>query len=151
VDASKLADLKIRLEEAIQIYQMRLHWLTSDSRRLFGVITESNVCLVLDCKQNESQKFKQFKNSILNLVCEQLSKINSFNIIRCGSNQNCESFKEIACSVTSKTIDETVDWINNTCFCHFDVKSRQQSNDQADTSTCEAVIKAFQDPNVCTY
>ena len=79
----RLLDLVKRLEDAIELYRLRLRWLNSDSRRLFGIITESSLCLVLDCKQKDVVQFSQFRNCILKLLREQVAKISSFNIIRC--------------------------------------------------------------------
>ena len=64
------------------MYRARLQWLNSDSRRIFGVIIEQGVCLVLDCKQQCLVRFGQFRNCILKLLKEQIHKISSFNIIR---------------------------------------------------------------------
>ena len=143
-EANKLVEFKIRLEEMLEIYETRLRWLNSDSRRLFGVITEQNVCLVLDCKQSDANKLSQFRNSLLNLVCEQLSRLRSFNMIRCGADSCCDLFRPAACAVSVKSIDEAIEWLNQACDCHFG-PSHQCG---LDTSTCEAVMTAFQDPNV---
>ena len=78
----RLMEYAKRLEELTENYKMRLKWLNSDSRRLFGVVTEFSVCLVLDCKQKDVIQFSQFRNCILKLLREQISKISSFNIIR---------------------------------------------------------------------
>ncbi len=137
----------MRLEEAINIFQTRLRWLTSDSRRLFGVISDKCVCLVIDCKQRDLNQFRQFKNSILNLMCEQISRLNMFNIIRCGNGQLFESFRPQACNVSKSSIDEALEWLNNTCFCHFE-RGSHKDEAPADSSTCEAIIQAFQDPYV---
>jgi hypothetical protein len=118
--------------------------LNSDSRRLFGVIAEQNVCLVLDCKQSDANKLSQFKNSLLNLVCEQLSRLRSFNMIRCGADSCCDLFRPASCAVSAKSIDDAVEWLNQACNCHFGPTHQCG----LDTSTCEAVMTAFQDPNV---
>ena len=43
-----LRQLEARLSQAVTLYQRRVDWLTSASRRQCGVITETCVCLVLD-------------------------------------------------------------------------------------------------------
>ncbi len=78
----KLTEYVNQLEEAIKMYRLRLKWLNSDSRRIFGIITETSVCLVLDTKQREPVRFGQFKNCLIKLLKEQIHKITSFNIIR---------------------------------------------------------------------
>ena len=64
------------------MFKLRLKWLNSDSRRLFGVITEQSICLVVDCKTKDSVKFSQYRNCLIKLLKEQIAKISSFNIIR---------------------------------------------------------------------
>lgn len=82
MDEKKLEEFAIKLEEALNTYRLRLQWLNSDSRRLFGVIVEKGVCLVLDCKEKDSLQFNQYRNCVLKLLREQISRIASFNIIR---------------------------------------------------------------------
>lgn len=81
MNENKLIEYCSRLEDAIKMYRLRLQWLNTDSRRLFGVITEQSVCFVLDCKQQDCNKFSQYRNCILKLLREQVVKISSFNII----------------------------------------------------------------------
>lgn len=78
----RLLEIVKRLEEAIKIYRLRLQWLTSESRRLFGLITETNVCVVLDCRQRDRLRFEQFKKCALRLLNQQIAKLSNFNIIR---------------------------------------------------------------------
>lgn len=82
MNESKLKELAQRLKEAIKLFKLRLQWLNSDSRRLFGIITEKHVCLVIDCKNRDRIKFSEFKLCFLRLIKEQISQIYSFNIIR---------------------------------------------------------------------
>jgi hypothetical protein len=82
VSEERLLEIVKRLEEAIKIYRLRLQWLTSESRRLFGLITETNVCVVLDCRQRDRLRFEQFKKCALRLLNQQIAKLSNFNIIR---------------------------------------------------------------------
>ena len=137
------------------MYQQRLRWLNSGSRRLFGVIQENNVCLVLDCKQLNLNQFSQFTHSVLNLICEQISRLHTFNIIRCGCDQSFESFKSCLINVTPDTISEALEWLNSSCCCHsdkvIDCPQCIRNGKYSDTSTCEGVLKAFEDANVSVY
>jgi hypothetical protein len=65
----------------LNILRKRLAFLTSGSRRLFGLLGEPSVCLVCDCKTTDNRIFNQFQSVITNLIKEQISKIKRFNII----------------------------------------------------------------------
>jgi hypothetical protein len=117
------------------MYRQRLQWLNTDSRRLFGVITEANVCLVIDCKQADMLQFKQYKNSLLKLINEQISQVSTFNIIICGE-INLRIFKDQPVQSTDKTIDEAIDWINDW--------NSETVDASTDISTCNGVLKAFE-------
>lgn len=155
MEASKLVDYKVRLEEAINLYQARLRWLNSDSRRLFGVILERNVCFVLDCKQKNPNQFRQFKNSILNLLFDQVMRLNSFNIVRCMCDHSFEIFNPVAVNVNAHSIEAAVEWLNSTCCCHLEENTNCEKCDRnrqfTDTSTCEAVLRSLQDTSVSIF
>lgn len=79
-----LRHIEQRLADAIKLYQSRLDWLTSDSRRLFGVIEEKSVCLVLDFPpaRMTTQQMYLYTGAIESVLREQISQISRFNIIR---------------------------------------------------------------------
>lgn len=141
MDEKKLEDFAFKLADALNTCRLRLQWLNSDSRRLFGVIIEKGVCLVLDCKEKDTIQFNQYRNCVLKLLREQISKIASFNIIRCcGICTGIESFKENAVVVSAKSINDAIDWLNDW--------NRKLARPTTDSSTCEAVMKAFQDESI---
>ena len=59
----------------------RLHFISSGSRRLFGVISEPSVCLICDCKTIDHRIFNQYQVALASLVKEQIAKIKRVNII----------------------------------------------------------------------
>jgi len=65
----------------LNLLQKRLTFLTSGSRRLFGLIGDPSVCLVCDCKTSDQRIFNQFQLAIKTLLKEQVIKIKRFNII----------------------------------------------------------------------
>ena len=78
-----LRQIEIRLSEAVTLYQRRLDWLTSDSRRLCGVITETSVCLVLDFQpppDDDQFQLQFFTDMVVCLLNEQVSRLGRFNI-----------------------------------------------------------------------
>lgn len=84
-----------RLEESMILFKFRLDWLNSDSRRLFGVLVERQVCLVVDCKTRDRTRFAQYKTCLLRLVNEQIAQLDSFNIIRYIKQLNKQTNKYI--------------------------------------------------------
>lgn len=71
-----------RLTQAIQLYRRRLDWLTSESRRVFGVIEERGLTIVLDIRNMSPQQFDQYRIAFEKVIYEQLTQVAKFNIIR---------------------------------------------------------------------
>jgi hypothetical protein len=65
----------------LNLLRQRLTFLTSGSRRAFGIIGEPSVCLVCDCKTSDHRIFNQFQLAIISLLKEQVTKIKRFNMI----------------------------------------------------------------------
>ncbi len=65
----------------LNLLRKRLVFITSGTRRIFGIIGEPSICLVCDCKTIDQRIFNQFQLAIINLFKEQISKIKRFNII----------------------------------------------------------------------
>ncbi|XP_070088322.1 von Willebrand factor A domain-containing protein 3A isoform X2 [Equus caballus] len=62
------------LEKVMQRYVQRLQWLLSGSRRLFGTILESKVCILLDTSGSMGPYLQQVKTELILLIWEQLRK-----------------------------------------------------------------------------
>jgi hypothetical protein len=78
----KLRQLENRLEQALHLYKRRLEWLTSESRRLFGVIEEKAVTIVLDIRNMSPQQFDLYRMGLERVMYEQVTQIAKFNLIR---------------------------------------------------------------------
>ncbi|KAM6155214.1 von Willebrand factor A domain-containing protein 3A [Rhynchocyon petersi] len=63
-----------RLLEAIELYQQRIQWLTSNSKKVFGLIKGARVGLLIDMSavSDGSQK-EEFQSDLVSLIDEQLS------------------------------------------------------------------------------
>jgi len=77
-----LRQIEIRLSQAVSLYSQRLDWLTSDSRRLCGVVTEDCVCLLLDfhSSNNDQLQMTLFIDMLECLLNEQIARLRRFNI-----------------------------------------------------------------------
>nr|XP_031288930.1 von Willebrand factor A domain-containing protein 3A [Camelus dromedarius] len=62
------------LEKLMRRYVQRLQWLLSGSRRLFGIILESKVCILLDTSGSMGPYLQQVKTELVLLIWEQLRK-----------------------------------------------------------------------------
>jgi len=81
MSSSTLRQLELRLIDAVSLYQRRLDWLTTGSRRLCGVISEQSICLVLDVQLSTVQQLDLFNDMMICLLNEQISQLSHFNIV----------------------------------------------------------------------
>lgn len=78
----KLRQIENRLQQAIHLYKRRLEWLTTESRRLFGVIEERAITIVLDIRNMSPQQFDLYRMGLERVMYEQVTQIAKFNLIR---------------------------------------------------------------------
>jgi hypothetical protein len=82
VGREKIKQLENSLLAAINLYKRRIEWLTSEARRLFGVIEDHCITIVLDIRTNSPTQFDHCRNAIIRVLQEQVSQIAKFNLIR---------------------------------------------------------------------
>ena len=68
--------------QALHLYKRRLEWLTTESRRLFGVIEEKSITIVLDIRNMSPQQFDLYRMALERVLYEQVTQIAKFNLIR---------------------------------------------------------------------
>lgn len=78
----KLRQLEGRLQQALHLYKRRMEWLTTESRRLFGVIEEKSITIVLDIRNMSPQQFDLYRMGLERVIYEQITQIAKFNLIR---------------------------------------------------------------------
>ncbi|XP_014652682.1 PREDICTED: von Willebrand factor A domain-containing protein 3A [Ceratotherium simum simum] len=123
-----------RLEKVMRRYVQRLQWLLSGSRRLFGTILESKVCILLDTSGSMGPYLQQVKTELILLIWEQLRKhCDSFNLL---------SFAEDL-QLWQDTLVETTD-----AACHEAMQWVTHLHAQGSTSVLQALLKAFSFPDV---
>ncbi|CAH1777455.1 unnamed protein product [Owenia fusiformis] len=132
----KLKQLANRLSQAILLYKRRLEWLTTESRRIFGVIEEHCVCIVLDIKNMSPQQFDQFRCAMERVLREQVSQLAKFNIMRAA--EDSVKYQPEAIPVTKATIEGAINWMWN--IDRLAAVSK--------TATCECVLNAMTDHNI---
>ncbi|XP_026637430.1 von Willebrand factor A domain-containing protein 3A isoform X2 [Microtus ochrogaster] len=117
------------MEKVMRGYVQRLQWLLSGSRRLFGTILESNVCIVLDTSGSMSPHLQWMKTEMVLLIWEQLRK-------------HCDSFNLLSFAKDLKpwqnTLVETTD-----AACHEAMQWVTHLQAQGNTAFLSALMKAF--------
>ncbi|XP_077930831.1 von Willebrand factor A domain-containing protein 3A, partial [Halichoerus grypus] len=117
------------LEKVMRRYVQRLQWLLSGSRRLFGTILESRVCILVDTSGSMGPYLQQVKTELILLIWEQLRK-------------HCDSFSLLSFAEDLRlwrdTLVETTD-----AACHEAMQWVTQLRAQGSTSILQALQKAF--------
>uniref|UniRef100_A0A5F8H8C9 VWFA domain-containing protein n=1 Tax=Monodelphis domestica TaxID=13616 RepID=A0A5F8H8C9_MONDO len=85
VDLPLLYDYQKQLNNAIQIYERRIEWLSISSRRIWGTVCEKRVVILVDLSVTNSMYIIHIQHSLRLLLEEQLSNKDCFNIIAFGS------------------------------------------------------------------
>ncbi|XP_072040207.1 von Willebrand factor A domain-containing protein 3B-like isoform X2 [Amphiura filiformis] len=137
VSKEKIQQIENSLLQAIALYKRRIEWLTSESRRLFGVIEEHCITIVLDIKTNSPSQFDHCRNAIIRVLEEQVSQIAKFNIIRAAEDQIVFSSNG-AIPVCHDSLNNAIDWLSK-----LDSVAATTN-----TSACEGLVKAFDDRKV---
>ncbi|KAL6087754.1 hypothetical protein STEG23_008054, partial [Scotinomys teguina] len=117
------------LEKVMRCYVQRLQWLLSGSRRLFGTILESNVCIVLDTSGSMGPHLQQMKTEMVLLIWEQLRKYcDSFNLLSFA--KDLKPWQNTLVETTDAACHEAMQWVT-----HLQA--------QGNTSFLSALMKAF--------
>ncbi|RUS89184.1 hypothetical protein EGW08_003063, partial [Elysia chlorotica] len=105
----KLLQLEKRLLQAMYLFRRRLEWLTTESRRTFGVIEERAVTIVLDIRNMSPQQFDQYKTALERVLREQVSQLAKFNLIR--ATEQLEMYSPECAPVSHDTIQNAIQWL----------------------------------------
>ncbi|XP_076997692.1 von Willebrand factor A domain-containing protein 3A [Tamandua tetradactyla] len=117
------------LEKVMRRYVQRLQWLLSGSRRLFGAILESKVCILLDTSGSMGPYLQQVKAELILLIWEQLRKhCKSFNLLSFA--EGLQPWQDTLVETTDAACHQAMQWVT-----HLEA--------QGNTSVLEALLKAF--------
>ncbi|CAH1267973.1 VWA3A [Branchiostoma lanceolatum] len=136
VGKDKLKQIESRLMQAITLYKRRLEWLTSESRRTFGVIQEHCVVLVLDIKTMDPAEFEICRDIIRRVVNEQIANVAKFNLIRAQEDLSVWQ-PDGAIPYSAESRLSALTWLEQI----------DRMVGRSKTSTVESVIRAMNDPN----
>nr|XP_012645566.1 von Willebrand factor A domain-containing protein 3A isoform X1 [Microcebus murinus]XP_012645567.1 von Willebrand factor A domain-containing protein 3A isoform X1 [Microcebus murinus]XP_012645568.1 von Willebrand factor A domain-containing protein 3A isoform X1 [Microcebus murinus] len=117
------------VEKVMKRYIQRLQWLLSGSRRLFGAILESKVCILLDMSGSMGPYLPQVKTGLVLLIWEQLRKCcNSFNLLSFAD--GLQPWQDALVETTDAACHKAMQWVT-----HLQA--------QGSTSVLQALLKAF--------
>ncbi|XP_008059962.1 von Willebrand factor A domain-containing protein 3A [Carlito syrichta] len=117
------------LEKVMRRYVQRLQWLLSGSRRLFGTVLESKVCILLDTSGSMGPYLQQVKTELVLLIWEQLRKhCDSFNLLSFA--EGLLPWRDTLVETTDTACHEAMQWVT-----HLQA--------QGSTSVLQALRKAF--------
>nr|XP_012997649.1 von Willebrand factor A domain-containing protein 3A isoform X1 [Cavia porcellus]XP_023416575.1 von Willebrand factor A domain-containing protein 3A isoform X1 [Cavia porcellus] len=117
------------LEKVMRCYIQRLRWLLSGSRRLFGAILESKVCILLDTSGSTGPYLQGVKSEMVLLIWEQLRKhCDSFNLL--SFSDSLQPWQDTLVETTDAACREAIQWLT-----HLQA--------QGSTSILQALSKAF--------
>ncbi|CAH3141058.1 unnamed protein product [Porites evermanni] len=132
----KLRMIESQLTQAISLYKRRLEWLTSESRRIFGVIEERCISIVLDVNTESESEFSTYLHALIQVLKEQVMFIAKFNLIRCAMDAQC--WQDHAVNVTLDSMEGALNWI-------WDLNKIVP---RSATATVEGIIKALADQHI---
>ncbi|XP_074866600.1 von Willebrand factor A domain-containing protein 3A [Carettochelys insculpta] len=152
--SKELEDYVEQMERVLRCYIRRIQWLLSGSRRLFGIILEKKVCILIDTSGSMDPYLQQIMKELTSLIWEQLRKNNArFNLLRFA--EDIDTWQECLVEATDETCHDAVQWVSkfqahgNTCilkalqkaFCFQDVEALYILTDGKPDTSCSLILK----------
>ncbi|KAJ7305852.1 hypothetical protein JRQ81_010218 [Phrynocephalus forsythii] len=111
VSTKDLDDYIEQMERVLRRYVQRLQWLLSGSQRLFGLILEANVCLLIDTSGSMDCSLEQVTKELTSLIWEQLRKNKTrFNLISFA--EDVDIWQESLTEATNESCHDAVQWLS---------------------------------------
>ncbi|XP_045213175.2 von Willebrand factor A domain-containing protein 3A-like isoform X3 [Mercenaria mercenaria] len=109
VDMTQLFEYQKHLAATVSVYESRIDWLASGSRRIFGTVVEKNVVIMLDLSVSNVNYLVHIQHSLRLLMEQQLANKEYFNIIAFGS--IAVSWKPTMCKPTKENLQDAWRWV----------------------------------------
>ncbi|XP_065416052.1 von Willebrand factor A domain-containing protein 3A isoform X3 [Chrysemys picta bellii] len=150
----ELEDYVEQMERVLRCYIRRIQWLLSGSRRLFGTILETKVCILIDTSGSMDPYLQQVTKELTSLIWEQLRKNNArFNLLKFAD--DIDTWQEFLVEATDETCHDAVQWVSkfqahgNTCvlkalqkaFCFQDLEALYVLTDGKPDTSCSLILK----------
>ncbi|XP_044289601.1 von Willebrand factor A domain-containing protein 3A [Varanus komodoensis] len=152
-----LDDYIEQMVRLLQRYVRRLQWLLSGSRRLFGVILEAKVCILVDTSGSMESSLEQVTKELTSLIWEQLRTNNTkFSLISFA--EDVEVWQECLMEATNEACHDAAQWLSlfqahgNTsilkalrrAFSFQDVEALYVLTDGKPDTSCSLVLKEIE-------
>ncbi|KAH3861547.1 hypothetical protein DPMN_024479, partial [Dreissena polymorpha] len=109
VDMTQLFEYQKHLAATVSVYESRIDWLASGSRRIFGTVCERNVVILVDLSVSNVNYLVHIQHSLRLLMEQQMANKDYFNIIAFGS--IAVSWKPTMCKPTKENLQEAWRWV----------------------------------------
>uniref|UniRef100_A0A8D0GIN4 von Willebrand factor A domain containing 3A n=1 Tax=Sphenodon punctatus TaxID=8508 RepID=A0A8D0GIN4_SPHPU len=153
----ELEDYIDQMERVLRRYLRRIQWLLSGSRRLFGIVLETKICILVDTSGSMDPYLHQVTRELTSLIWEQLRKNSSrFNLMSFA--ESVQTWQECLVEATNETCHDAVQWVSafqahgNTCilnalqkaFCLQDVEALYVLTDGKPDTSCTFILKEIE-------
>lgn len=128
-----LKQFEVKLQHVVELYKKRLEWLTTSSRKTFGVIEESRICIIIDIQEKSETQFQLCMQTLISLLKEQVAHIKKLNIMRAAS--DIKMWQNHCVSVNIESLNDAVSWLNE----------QTRRPEYSSTSALECILEASKD------
>lgn len=109
VDLAQLFEYQKQLGHLVKIYEQRINWLASASRKIFGTVVERNALFLLDMSAANVNYLVHIQHSMRMLMEQQMSNKDYFNLVAFGS--EVRFFSKTMVRVTEASLQAGWKWI----------------------------------------
>lgn len=85
VDLAQLFEYQKHLGGVVKLYEDRVNWLSSGSRKIFGTVVEKNIVVLVDLSVSNANYLVHIQHSLRLLLEQQIANKDYFNLITFGS------------------------------------------------------------------
>ncbi|PAA71031.1 hypothetical protein BOX15_Mlig018061g1 [Macrostomum lignano] len=109
VDLAQLFEYQKQLGHLVKLYEQRINWLASSSRKIFGTIVERNMLFLLDMSAANVNYLVHIQHSMRMLMEQQMSNKDYFNLVAFGS--EVRFFSKTMVKVSEASLQAGWKWI----------------------------------------
>ncbi|KAK2189215.1 hypothetical protein NP493_113g03015 [Ridgeia piscesae] len=109
VDMSQLFEYQKQLGATVKLYEQRLDWLSSGSRKIFGSVKEKSVLILIDVSMSNLSYLIHIQHSVRLLLEQQVANKDYFNMIAFSS--SVKSWKPTLVPPTPENLQEAWRWV----------------------------------------
>lgn len=117
IDLERMAEYRKRLVKQFKLYNDRLKWLGTGTRRIFGNVVGEVVTILIDTTARMKESMEGMKLHLRSLFTEQLIYRKWFNVVRFDT--TAEKWRFNIAEVTEKNLTDALAWIDTwECASH---------------------------------